>query len=421
MLRATKPLIVAITLAGGAFACPVFSREPIHRPLDLRTPQQDKAFFVLSLLERAPAAQTALAARPALSSTLERKRTELEEAADSCEAVTCIDAALRWTDVEIAAVAQALHDTYLESTAVRGVVDGALRDSGAYVRYDSMAGGDLLGQAWTDAARAMNQTIAVYGEGTAPRHPESDSASFDVHSGDYAHLVHTVASMLAEECSRMRLFFQPTLKYALYLLDINKRDEAGRLEPLEKNENAATLRKLKRTRWSQYPYSVILVPGEGGDRTTWALAPAGKLRIAIAARRWWEGKAPLILVSGGYVHPNQTPFAEALEMKKSLVADYGVPGAAILIDPHARHTTTNLRNAAREIYRYGLPFNRMALIVTDRYQGAYMESTQFAHRCEDELGYLPYQVLRRSSGFDLEWLPNKDALQIDAAGDLLDP
>jgi uncharacterized SAM-binding protein YcdF (DUF218 family) len=33
-------------------------------------------------------------------------------------------------------------------------------------------------------------------------------------------------------------------------------------------------------------------------------------------------------------------------MKRSLMADYGVPENAILIDPHARHTTTNMRNTA---------------------------------------------------------------------------
>jgi hypothetical protein len=227
--------------------------------------------------------------------------------------------------------------------------------------------------------------------------------------------------MLVEQAAEMRLFFQPTLKFALYLLDINKRDEAGRLEPLEQKENAAAVRRILTIEWSRFPYTVILVPGQGGDRMTWALAPEGKLRVEIAARRWREGKAPLILVSGGYVHPNQTPFSEAVEMKKSLMADFGVPEDAILIDPHARHTTTNLRNAAREMYRYGVPFDRAALITTDSYQSTYIESAEFAKRCEDELGYAPYRIVKRLSVFDLEWVPKVESLQIDAAGDLLDP
>jgi uncharacterized SAM-binding protein YcdF (DUF218 family) len=31
-------------------------------------------------------------------------------------------------------------------------------------------------------------------------------------------------------------------------------------------------------------------------------------------------------------------------MKRQLVALFGIPESAILVDPHARHTTTNLRN-----------------------------------------------------------------------------
>jgi hypothetical protein len=108
-------------------------------------------------------------------------------------------------------------------------------------------------------------------------------------------------------------------------------------------------------------------------------------------------------------------------MKKSLIGDFAVPEDAILIDPHARHTTTNLRNAAREMYRYGVPFDRVALITTDSYQSAYIESAEFAKRCEDELGYVPHRIVKRLSVFDLEWMPKVESLQIDAAGDLLDP
>jgi uncharacterized SAM-binding protein YcdF (DUF218 family) len=41
-------------------------------------------------------------------------------------------------------------------------------------------------------------------------------------------------------------------------------------------------------------------------------------------------------------------------MKHDLIARLGIPAAAILVDPHARHTTTNMRNAARLLYRYGM-------------------------------------------------------------------
>jgi hypothetical protein len=107
-------------------------------------------------------------------------------------------------------------------------------------------------------------------------------------------------------------------------------------------------------------------------------------------------------------------------MKKSLIADFGIPADAILIDPHARHTTTNIRNAVREIYRYGMPFDKKALITTDPGQSESIESPAFAKRCLNELGYEPQKLGQRISKFDLEFLPVIDALQMDPA-DPLDP
>ena len=308
-------------LAGTLFVSLSLAQEPAHRPLELRSPVQDKNFYVLSLLERTTGAAKAVGEERPLASLLDQKRAALERAAKSCKTVSCIDGTLRWTDAEIATGADTLKQAYSASDAVHMFVEETLRESGAYVRYQSKAGGDLLAQAWTDAARGMNQAIDVYGEGKNSRYSSMDPPAFDVKGAEYEQIVHTVAGLLAEQSAEMRLFFQPTLKFALHLLDTNKRDEAGRLEPLEQKENAAAVRRIPTIEWSRFRYTVIVVPGEGGDRATWALAPEGKLRLEIATRRWREGKAPLILVSGGYVHPNQTPFSEAVEMKKSLMAD----------------------------------------------------------------------------------------------------
>ncbi|MGD1097878.1 MAG: hypothetical protein ABSB35_38555 [Bryobacteraceae bacterium] len=89
-------------------------------------------------------------------------------------------------------------------------------------------------------------------------------------------------------------------------------------------------------------------------------------------------------------------------------------------DPHARHTTTNIRNAAREIYRYGVPFDKKALITTDPSQSRYIEDPDFEKRCLKELGYAPLQLLGRTSAFDLEFLPRIESLQADPL-DPLDP
>ena len=58
------------------------------------------------------------------------------------------------------------------------------------------------------------------------------------------------------------------------------------------------------------------------------------------------------------------------EMKKYLMNHLKVPENAIIMEPHARHTTTNLRNGARLIYRYGIPFDKAALTSTSRGQSS---------------------------------------------------
>lgn len=408
--------------AGTLLASSCLAAAPTPRPLDIRSPLQDKTFYVLSLIERSQSATAALRKEQSLASILERRRQALHGPAQSCPAVACIDAMMRWTDAEISVVADALKTAYTASDDVHRLVEQDLKESGAYLRAQSKDGAQLLVQAWIDAARAMNEAIDVYGEGlSSARYATMDPPAFDVKAPEYAHMVHTVTTLLAEDVSAMTLFFQPTLQYALHLLEINSRDEAGRHEPLEQTDNAAAVQRISNIDWSKFPYTVIVVPGEGPDRLTRPLAPEGRLRIEIAARRWRQQLAPLILVSGGYAHPNQTTYAEAVEMKRSLIADFGVPENAILIEPQARHTTTNMRNAAREMYRYGLPFDRAALVSTDSYQSTYIESVEFAKRCEAELGYVPYRILRRLSPFDLEWKPNIESLQIDAVADLLDP
>ena len=392
-----RPLVILQLLC-----CALPALAQVAAPLPLAAPVKDKNFYLLSLVERTRAVAPALAAHPDLARIAGARRDALHAAAQSCQpSPVCYTAGLRWSEADIGSVAAALGQLYRSDAALRRLVDGPLRSSGQYVRYHARPGDELLAQAWRDAAAGMNRIFDVYGNGAKPRYPAIDAPAFDVKSDSWQRLLHTAAGVLYELRAELPLFFQPSLETAVALLDLSHRDEAGRFEPLDKGENRAALARIATIAWGHYPYTVIVVPGSGPDRAEWSLSPYSKLRNALAARRYREGKAPLILVSGGFVHPNQTPYAEAVEMKKSLMADFGVPAAAILIDPHARHTTTNLRNAARLMYRYGIPFDRLALIVTDSYQSAYIEKPDFASRCLTELDYLPYGDLKRVSPFDL--------------------
>jgi len=134
-------------------------------------------------------------------------------------------------------------------------------------------------------------------------------------------------------------------------LEVNRRDEAGRYEPLEAGENKAAVANLSNIKWSDYPYSFILVLGSGPSDSAPLSAVAAK-RADVAAELFLNHKAPLIIMSGGHVHPMQTPFCEAIEMKKYVMGKFKIPETSILIEPHARHTTTNFRNGARLAFRF---------------------------------------------------------------------
>ncbi|OQY02317.1 MAG: hypothetical protein B6I20_06995 [Bacteroidetes bacterium 4572_117] len=203
----------------------------------------------------------------------------------------------------------------------------------------------------------------------------------------------------------MGLFFEPSLQFAINFLDINDRDEASSFEPMEQQENKATFERVATINWDAYKYSVLLVPGYGPEEEKTPLSPVAKFRLKLAAERYFEKLAPIIVVSGGRVHPFRTPYNEAIEMKKFLIARYEIPENAILIEPHARHTTTNFRNAARLIYRYKLPSDKKALVTTTKYQSYYISDMGLDKRSIKELGYVPFKLLKRLNKNDIEFLP----------------
>ncbi|HUM65452.1 MAG TPA: ElyC/SanA/YdcF family protein, partial [Chitinophagaceae bacterium] len=113
------------------------------------------------------------------------------------------------------------------------------------------------------------------------------------------------------------------------------------------------------------------------------------------------------------------PYNEAVEMKKYIVEELGVPGELVFIEPDARHTTTNIRNTSRMIYRFGLPMNKPVLIVTDSSQAAYIAGRMRSTALRD-LGYLPYQDLILLTENEVEFYPAKLSLHPDPL-DPLDP
>ena len=395
--------------------------EPAQAPVALASPVQDKNFYLLSQIERTPEVRDSVQLHAVLARIAASRVAELDKAAHECvQDVDCYVKAFRWSEEETKEAGRTLAALYESSPAVRNFVDGPLRLSGMYVRYNAEPGGRLLERAWADCAAGMNRLMDVYGAGKAPRYPEIDAITYDAASTVWKHDVQILVSVLEDDRESLALFFSPSLRFATELMWLNHRDEAGRHEPLELKENEAAFRHVVSVDWSRFPYSAIVVPGAGNDRPGVHLSPGGKLRNEIAAKRFREGKAPFLIVSGGYVHPERTEYSEAIEMKRDLMTRLKIPAEAIIVDPHARHTTTNLRNAARMIYRYGIPFDKKVLVTTDPQQSDYIENPAFEKRCLVELGYLPYRLERRTSAFDLEFVPQIESLQADPT-DPLDP
>ncbi len=362
--------------------------------------QEDKAFFLATLLESDPALLTALAGDPTIEAIRKDREARLRGATAKCAStVACYRTELGFTAEETKAVADALPGALAGSLAA--FASAQLRPSGRFIAHAADADGALLAAAWTDAARDLDATFDAY------------AASLD--GAALATLVGGVSAAHPEALP----FFRPLVLVDLAALAAQKRDEAIRYEPLETGENAATLATLGAIDWKTYPYGVILVPGQGPESLDAPISFGSKARSDLAARRWQAKLAPLILVSGGHVHPDRTPYSEAMEMKKYLVSQKGIPANAILVDPHARHTTTNLRNAARQIFRYGIPADRPALVTSDKFQSLYI-AFALDERCKNELGYTPYRIVKPVTETDSCWMPNPLSLQGDGR-DALDP
>ncbi|MEO8435444.1 MAG: YdcF family protein [Pyrinomonadaceae bacterium] len=383
--------------------------------LILRKPVQDKNFYLLSLFQRHPEIGKLLRQNKALRK-LSREKLQALRMAANCNDVGCFDRLFRFSGPTIEMVATQL-GVLAKHPEFKKLVMKDLRPSGAFIKYSHQSDSEMLIAAWRDAAKGMNRLLTIYGLGTNPFYKDIDRVSFDVSGEEYSKLLKVKIKEIA--LSKDLLFFEPTLDFALKLLEVNQRDEAGRYEPLEDGENKTCLQEMKNIRWHDYPYSFILVLGSGPQRGV-RLSPIGAKRADQGAQLFLEHKAPLIILSGGHVHPMQTPYDEAIEMKKYLLEKFKIPEKSILIEPYARHTTTNFRNAARLVFRYGIPADLKALVTSSEDHIALVTKDGFRIRCSTELGYFPMEFISRVSPVAAEFKPSVASLFFDA-NDPLDP
>ena len=381
---------------------------------------QDKNFYVLTLFEATPEVFQILTADTLLNNILHQRISNIQQSTMFCkDSILCYTQNLYWADEEIERIAEDLKALYNKYQSLKSLVKNQMRPSGYFALYHSLSDVDLLVQSWKDAAIGMNYILKAYTQNIGLRYPNVDSVTYPINSSYYRILCREMFAQVRESEPKMKLFFQPDLKVALELLFINDRDEAARYEPLNLKENKKACQVINTTSWTKYPYAVILIPGEGPENQM-SISPNNKYRCQMGADRYKKGLAPFIIVSGGHVHPFQTPYCEAIEMKKYLMKECSIPEAVIIVEPHARHTTTNFRNAIRIMARQGIPINKKSLCTTTIFQADYIADDRFRQTNMQSLKYIPFTSLRRINDFDIEFIPNLLSLQMDSL-DPLDP
>lgn len=336
---------------------------------------------------------------PKARAVIEARRSRI----DAChQAVGCVLKASLWANAESTAVAD-------DATKLLTLTElsGAIPDDG--LRTQVMR-----------EFRGLNNILSVYGLGTKPLYPEIDGPDPAMASSQAVTTLRYAVDLAAAARGDPATRLDSSIALGLALLDDNGRDDAIAFDSLDARYNAGALAKAKGLDWKRYRFTAIIVPGMGPDDLSTPLSPGGKLRVRLAAERFAAGLAPFIIVSGGMVHPRGTHFAEAIQMRKALIDDYGVSADRIIVDPYARHTTTNLRNATRSLIALGAPPGREALIVSDPEQISYIASQEFADRNQRVLGYEPGTIGKQSSSFELPFRPSRASLRVDPM-DPLDP
>lgn len=418
-MRSISAVVLKVFLSFLFVVQPALAIDPA-RYIGIHTdnPLRDRVTYLFTLIESEPAATHAVEADPDLHRIYVHARQSLATAAHVCSDMACIAKTMMLSEADITVAGMALKRLGRERLA--DLVESDLRPSGLFSQYADMDDGDFLAAAWLDTANAVNRLYRVYGLGDAPRYPEIDAMAYDPKGNVLLEAVKASMRGADAQSEHCELFYLPWSQIGLKLLSINRRDEAARFEPLLQGQNAASSEYARSIDWSKFPYTAIVVPGAGLAEGESGLSATGAVRVRLAVDRFRKGMAPFLLVSGGYVHPNRTPFNEAVEMKKALMRIYSVPEHAIIIEPYARHTTTNLRNAARLLYIIGAPFDRPYLVTTTDRQSQYIESEEFNTRFLAELGYVPYRFLERLNAHDVVLMPLRNAMRFNPE-DPLDP
>lgn len=382
----------------------------------------DKNFYLLTVIDHTPNVRKLIMGDSYLKRLLTDRVTMLRNhATDTCSTGISLVGGFKYSKQDSIQLTENILSLYnAHHVEFDKMIDHHLRPSGYYQRYTALSNADLYLKAWEQYIYGINYIIDQFGLGKKMRFPRIDTPNYIVSSRYYRMVMKDMFALLDEQSDNLKLFYQPSVVVAMHLMDANDRDEPARFEPMEQRDNKKAAAKIKQVQWSKYPYAAIVIPGNGPALYTTPISPDNKIHCDAAAMRYLKGMAPFIITSGGYCYPFRGPYCEAIEMKKYLMQKYHIPEDAILIDPHARHTTTNFRNADRLVIRYGIPVNKPELFITSKSQHDYVMNNAFDARNVRDLGYLPYMGKKSISNHDIVFYPVMKSLHMDPL-DPLDP
>ena len=285
---------------------------------------QYKSYYLLTLMQELPDLRKAITEDPVLQKLLKDKSDNATAALKNCgQDVSCYANAMKFSEAEILLVDERLKTLYKKENAFGEVVKNHVLPSGCYGLFQDLPAQQLLRKAWEQDAKAINYAIEVYIEGKKPNYPKIDSIAFSSKDKEFPTFISSTIAL--NRGSDKKLFFEPSMNFALGALELNNRLEAADYEPMNIGVNQSAIAKIKKTNFKNYKYSVILVPGAGPEDRETELSAGGMIRCRIAAIQYHKGAAPFIVVSGGRVHPYKTKYSEAYEMKKFMVNTLHIP------------------------------------------------------------------------------------------------
>lgn len=394
-------------------SAPAFKQEP-RQDYALENPNtiESKNVYFLSLVSRRPELLDAICADAELAGLGNDKYEAFKTATTLQDKI----AAAVLSNSEIAAAGRRISALWAEGNAFDKVAIDHLSPSGCYVSNRSNTVPNFLQGVWSADAQALNTINKIYGDGSQAAHCDDDVRTATDEE------VMDALKEVEDKVDARSPFFMLALECAKAVLKANGRDgEAVNFEPMNDGCNKAAFEAARETEWGNYEYSVIMVPGMGPEDYETALHPEGQKRCDIGYELWKQGLAPFIMVSGGRIHPKKTTYCEAEEMKKYLMQKKGVPEKAIIMEPHARHTPTNVRNMVRLMFRMGFPMDMGGIIsctanvISDTFQ-----SKAFMDRCQNEYGFLPVTFGKTVTSTGIAFYPKTDCLNVYSK-DPLDP